>query len=251
MKRRKFVTAAAAAPLIAPYTLAGKPNRLDVDSGNEIYELRTYELSWGGNRTALTNYLNDVEQPFVKSHGANHFMNFVESGKGLPSQIWTLISFPDFSSYQNAFTGRLSKDFAAQAQEYSDAGQTYTRITSSLLYAFDGLKQMKTPIDGASLFELRIYEGMNEDAVRRKTIMFNDEELALFYKVDLNPIFFGSMMVGEHVPSLVYMLNYRDMEHRDQAWDAFLKHPEWDAMKNKPLYANTVSNIRRVFLELE
>jgi hypothetical protein len=40
------------------------------------------------------------------------------------------------------------------------------------------------------------------------------------------------------------------MDHREKAWKDFLEHPAWDAMKNKEIYANTVSNIRRVFLEL-
>ncbi|GJM27736.1 MAG: hypothetical protein DHS20C17_03710 [Cyclobacteriaceae bacterium] len=248
MKRRKFVTTAAAAPLVAPYTAGGSFGQ-DAASENEIYELRTYELSWGGNRGALTAYLNDVEKPYVQNHGANHFMTFVESGQALPSQLWTLTSFPDFASYQNAFSNRSNERFVQQSKGYSESGQTFNRISSSLLYAFDGLKQMKTPIENAALFELRIYEGVNEDAVRRKTKMFNDEELELFYKVDLNPVFFGSMMVGSYVPSLVYMLNYRDMEHRDQAWKDFLEHPDWLVMRDKEIYANTVSNIRRVFLE--
>ena len=249
MQRRKFMAAAATTVAAAPFATA---NSIDpsVQDGHEIYELRTYEMAWGGNRSALMSFLKDVEAPYLKSQGANHFMIFNESGQALPTQMWVLSSFPDFASYQQAFTNRSNDQYLAQAASYANAGKTYERISSSLLYAFDGLKQMKVPIDGASLFELRIYEGVNEDAVRRKTKMFNDEELDLFYKVDLNPIFFGNMITGPYVPSLVYMLNYRDMEHRDKAWEDFLGHPDWDAMKNKEIYANTVSNIRRVFLEL-
>jgi hypothetical protein len=246
MKRRKLVAAAAATTLVAPYAVS-RPS--DLAAGNEVYELRTYELSWGGNREALTTYLNDVEKPFLESHGANHFMTFVESSQELPTKIWNLISFPDFASFQKAVANRYDESFVKKSENYTKAGQTFTRISSTLLYAFVGLKQMKPPIENASLFELRIYEGINEDAVRRKTKMFNDEELDLFYRVDLNPIFFGSMLVGPYVPSLVYMLNYRDMAHRDQAWNTFVEHPEWDVMRNKPEYANTVSNIRRLFLE--
>jgi hypothetical protein len=39
------------------------------------------------------------------------------------------------------------------------------------------------------------------------------------------------------------------MEHRDQAWKDFLEHPDWLAMRDKEIYADTVSNIRRIFLE--
>ncbi len=252
MKRRKFVASAAvgvaATTAATPIAVANSINP-SAANGNEIYELRTYQMAWGGNGAALMSFLKDVEAPYLKGQGGNHFMIFNETGQSQPTNIWVLNSFPDFSSYQQAFTNRSSEDYLAKAASYASAGKIYERISSSLLYAFDGLKQMKSPIDQASLFELRIYEGANEDAVRRKTKMFNDEELDLFYKVDLNPIFFGNMLSGPYVPSLVYMLNYRDMDHRKAAWKDFLEHPEWDAMKNKEIYANTVSNIRRVFLE--
>ena len=248
MKRRKFVAAAAATSLMGSYASA-QSLTTTADDSPEIYELRTYEMAWGGNRSALTTFLKDVEAPYLKSNGANHFMTFSETGQSEPSKLWTLISYPDFNSYENAISHRSDQKYLNQAADYTAAGQTYNRISSSLLYAFDGMKQMKTPIADASLFELRIYEGVNEDAVRRKIKMFNDEEIELFYKVDLNPIFFGNMVIGPYVPSLVYMLNYRDMDHRDQAWKAFLEHPDWDVMKVKEEYANTVSDIRRVFLE--
>ena len=239
---------AAAATTVAAAPLAGaKSIDLSLQDGNEIYELRTYEMAWGGNGSALMSFLKEVEGPYLAGQGANHFMIFNETGQSQPTQMWVLSSFPDFASYQQAFTNRSSDQYLERAASYANAGKTYERISSSLLYAFDGLKQMKTPIDNASLFELRIYEGVNEDAVRRKTKMFNDEELDLFYKVDLNPIFFGNMLAGPYVPSLVYMLNYRDMDHREKAWKDFLEHPEWDAMKNKEIYANTVSNIRRIY----
>ena len=247
MKRRKFITAAAATGLSAP--LVSAPSFDYQDATNEIYELRSYELAWGGNQAALTDFLNQVEAPYLKANGANHFMTFKESDQRQPTKIWCLISFPSFAAYQQAIAHRSDQQYLEQSRDYAAAGKSYNRISSSLLYAFDGLKQMKDPIEGASLFELRIYEGLNEDAVRRKIMMFNDEELDLFYRVDLNPVFFGNMIVGPHVPCLVYMLNYRDMEHREQGWKDFLEHPDWLVMRDKEIYANTVSNIRRIFLE--
>jgi hypothetical protein len=248
MKRRKFVAAAAATSLMGSYASA-RSLAATAEDTPEIYELRTYEMAWGGNKSALTTFLNDVEAPYLKNMGANHFMTFTEVSQSEPSKLWRLISYPDFKSYENAISHGSDEKYLNQSADYAEAGKTFTRISSSLLYAFQGMKKMRSPINNASLFELRIYEGVNEDAVRRKIKMFNDEELDLFDKVDLNPIFFGNMVVGPYVPSLVYMLNYRDMDHRDQAWKAFLEHPDWDVMKVKEEYANTVSNIRRVFLE--
>jgi hypothetical protein len=247
MKRRKFLTATAATTLAAPLSMSAV--NYDQQQDREIYELRTYEMAWGSDSSPLMTYLQEVEGPFLKANGANHFMMFKEISQTLPNQQWTLTSFPNLSVYHQCVANRYDEAFVAQSQSYAKAGKTFNRISSSLLRAFEGIKQMKEPIENASLFELRIYEGVNEDAVRRKIKMFNHEELDLFYRVDLNPIFFGNMLIGPYVPSLVYMLNYRDMDHRDQAWKDFLEHPDWEAMKGKEEYAGTVSNIRRIYLE--
>lgn len=247
MKRRKFVTAAAASTLVSPLAYATTSENND-DSSREIYDLQTYELTFGGDRQALMQYLKEVKSPYLNKMGAKHYMMFTELGNPEPAKLWTLTAYPDFDSYQNA-VAMGEEALTKQSQEYASAGQTYNRISSSLLYALEGIRQMKEPIENAGLFELRIYEGVNEDAVRRKIKMFNKEELDLFYKVDLNPIFFGNMIVGPYMPSLVYMLNYRDMSHRTSAWKEFVEHPEWNAMKVKEEYANSVSNIRKIFLE--
>jgi hypothetical protein len=70
-----------------------------------------------------------------------------------------------------------------------------------------------------------------------------------FNKVGLPPIFFSKMIVGPYQPSLVYMLNFRDLEHRNETWNTFINHPEWKVMSSKEEYKNTVSNIRKIFLE--
>ncbi|MDH3708822.1 MAG: NIPSNAP family protein [Cyclobacteriaceae bacterium] len=247
MKRRKFVTAAAASSLVSP--LAFGATRSQMEDDHEIYDLSTYELTFASNRQALLDYLNQTKAPFVKKKGARSFMMFMEVGDPEPTRLWTLTTYPDLVSYHHVIASPAQAQLQAQSEAYAKAGQTYNRISSSLCYAFEGLKQMKDPIANAQLFELRIYEGVNEDAVHRKIKMFNQEELDLFYRVDLNPIFFGRMVVGPYIPSLVYMLNFRDMDHREAAWKDFLAHPEWDNMKVKPEYARTVSNIRRIFLK--
>jgi hypothetical protein len=67
--------------------------------------------------------------------------------------------------------------------------------------------------------------------------------------VKLNPVFFGHVIAGEHMPCLTYMLTFKNMEERDANWKAFSADPDWKRVSGAPEYANTVSNIIRVFLE--
>lgn len=253
MERRKFISAgiaASAVPLgcVSAKQLVENPT----EPTKELYELRDYDLKWGVNRQPLVSYLKDALGPAMKRAGANHFMVFDEINKTSQSKLRVLISYPGMESY--LASQDLSADAAYQAASsvyhaIPVDSPIYNRYSSSLLHAFDGLKQMLSPVEGATVFELRIYEGYSEDAVRRKIKMFNDEEFPLFHKVGLNPVFFGEMISGPLRPCLVYMLNFTDMDAHASAWQDFIKSPEWNEMKVKPIYANTVSNIRNVFLK--
>jgi len=221
-------------------------------SAKELYELRTYEMKFRGDQNLLTGYLKNVLQPALKRAGVNHFMLFTEWGNSDPANIWVLISYPDQNIYLKAQNLSADAEYVAAAATYHALPlekAIYNRYTSMLLLAFDGLPKMLNPIDGASVFELRTYEGYSEDAVRRKVKMFNDEEFPLFFKVKLNPVFFGENIAGPHRPCLTYMLNFKDMAERDANWKTFIDHPEWKAMVGKPEYADTVSNIRKTFLK--
>ncbi len=95
------------------------------------------------------------------------------------------------------------------------ADAVYTRYETFLLDAFDALPALSVPAEKKGLFELRIYESANEDAGRRKILMFNSEEIALFLKVGILPVFFGKVLAGEYMPALIYMAGFKDMADRD------------------------------------
>ncbi len=253
MKRRKFIQAASLTSAIPlSMTFGNAQATSPMADEKELYELRTYEVKFGSNQSMLVSYLKDVLQPALKRKGANHFMLFNEYGMSNPANLHLLISYPNSSVYLDSQNLQTDQAYVEAAEAYDNIpadGPVFNRYSSSLLLAFDGLPKMNNPIDGASIFELRTYEGYSEDATRRKIKMFNTEEIELFYKTGLHPVFFGDMISGPYRPSLVYMLGFKDMEERDANWKVFVDHPEWKRMSAKPEYANSVSNIRRLFLK--
>ncbi|MCF8243832.1 MAG: NIPSNAP family protein [Saprospiraceae bacterium] len=252
MKRRKFIQSSVLASALPLSIAKGQSSQQPSDSPKALYELRTYEMKFGANQSLLTDYLTTALQPALKRTGANHFMLFKEWGNSEPANLWVLISYPDSDVYLRAQNLAADSEFTAAAAAYhalpSDKAM-YNRYSSMLLLALDGLPQLMNPVDGASLFELRTYEGYSEDATRRKIKMFNEEEIDLFLRVKLNPVFFGEMIAGPYRPCLTYMINFKDMEEHDANWKAFVSHPDWKAMSSKPEYADSVSNIRKLFLK--
>jgi hypothetical protein len=117
------------------------------------------------------------------------------------------------------------------------------------MLAFDAAPVIQLPTKSQRLFELRIYEGYSEDAVKRKVRMFNEGEIDIFKNVKINGVFFGENISGKDLPCLTYLSVYDNMEARDQAWKEFLAHPDWQKLSKLPEYANTVSKIHRIFLQ--
>lgn len=250
MQRRKFLTAAAAATL--PLALGAMPSSKSAADARQLIELRTYEIKFGGSGTgALMSYLKEALSPALERLGCPPLRIMKEMGMEDPAKVWVMITYPDAATWLAGQNVDEDTTYRAAATDYDavPAGKpVFNRYSSQLLLAFTGWPTVTDPGEAAGLFELRTYEGYSEDAVRRKTAMFNDEELPLFLEVGLNPVFFGTMIAGPFRPSLVYMLHFKDMEERDANWAKFGPHPDWQAMRVKPEYADSVSNIRRTFL---
>jgi hypothetical protein len=256
MNRRQFAKGAATLPLAGSALVAGSARgegRQHMADENEVYELRRYNMVFRQPQQELERYFEEALIPALNRQGVEHVGVFSELGKRTPVTLYVLIAHPGFESFYK--TGeRLAGDDQYQAaslafESRSSGDRVYVRYDTWVLHAFDGLKRMIGPDTSSErLFELRTYEGHNDDAVARKTVMFNNEELDLFYKTKLNPVFFGKMIAGPAMPALTYMLTFKDMAERDASWDAFGNHPDWQTMKAKPEYADTVSNIIRIFL---
>lgn len=250
MKRRVFFkqsAAVAGTALLANPLHAGNVSPAEKD----FFELRVYQFSGGAGVNRLKKYYTEALIPFLNKMGAKAGA-FREYGMEEPPWIYMLHAYKSVSDYWEALQKMQSdSQYLQAADEYFRLpadNPVFERYETFLMPAFDGLPQMKMPGESRGLFELRIYESYNEDALRRKVKMFNEEELPLFEKVGLHPFIFGELIAGRHMPALAYMLWFKDMEERDANWKTFGSSPEWKAMRIKPEYADTVSKVRRVFL---
>lgn len=252
MKRRSFIrTAAAVAGTTAAIPSLAASAPASQYGMKELYELRVYQLTSGGARETLKKYLLGAVAPYLNSYGGKVGI-FSEYSLQEPPKLYVLLTFPEpetilqLHSQMEDNPGYLEK--AASYLQSAPDRPLFDRYQSSVLEAFDAIPRHKTPAPERGLMELRIYESYNEDAGRRKIAMFNKEELPLFEKIGLNPLFFGRMLAGTHMPALAYMLWFRDMANREEAWGKFRNHPDWVAMRDKPEYANTVSKVNKIFL---
>lgn len=249
MNRKDFIQSS----LLATAAFStGQSMAFSPQAQREIYELKIYSMRFGGNQGALHKYLENALIPALDRMGISKVGVFRELGMTDPQKLYVLIVYPSMEVYMKALMSlSAGKQYQEDSKEYHEISKDrapYDRFSSKLMLAFEGLPQIRETPSGERLFEYRVYEGYNEDAVNRKVEMFNVEEFPLFDKVGLHPVFFGQDLIGPTSPCLSYMIHFKDMEERDANWQKFLQSPEWNEMKAKPRYANTVSKIHRVFL---
>ncbi|WKN33246.1 NIPSNAP family protein [Porifericola rhodea] len=252
MKRRSFVKNSVAT-LAATASAASLSTAADLQQASkEYYELRVYQLKSGGKLSVFEEYLSKAVIPALNNIGINNIGVFTEMGKSDPPKLYMLIPYQSLEQFASA-EEKIKKQAVYQdnSKNYMSAtsdNPNFIRIYNYLLEAFDVIPKMKVPEKGERIFELRDYESFSEEAGMRKVEMFNKDEMDIFYKTGLDPVFFGKTMVGQDLPNLIYMLVFDNIEERDANWKKFSNHPDWKRVSGMEKYANTVSQVKRTFL---
>jgi hypothetical protein len=250
MERRSFIKGAAtltAASAVAGPLHAATP----LEANKEIFEFRVYSFTSSSGVSQLKNFVTGALIPLAGKFGVM-IGAFSEYSLEEPPKIYLLFCYPDMVTFLRLRSEiDNNPEFLEAAKPYlaSDpATPVFTRYETYLMEAFASKPKLEIPDKSRGLLELRTYESYNEDAAKRKIVMFNNEEMPLFEKVGLHSAFFGKILAGPQMPALMYMLWFKDMDERAANWAKFQQSPEWNAMRAKPEYANTVSKVNKKFL---
>jgi hypothetical protein len=252
MNRRRFLGASAAA------AAAGGVASAADQSMNQYYELRTYRLrtNSSGQANRLSAFWEEHHLPMTKRLGIGPVGYFqVYLGPEMPKMV-QLTAFESLAAMETKMAAMAADKAWNKAVKDlgADPNPAFERIESSLLRAFDGMPKLELPAVGKDkpgrLFDMRCYESDSATASAAKIDMFNQEEIKIFRRSGIQPVFFGQTIVGSRMPNLTYMVCYDDMAGRDAAWKKFLDDPDWKRIRVKPGWtdAEIVSNITNTFL---
>lgn len=246
MRRRMFLSTLGAAAVLPGAVPKGA-----------VIELRHYHLRNTADNQAqrIGEFIEKHAIPASKRVGgqvAGVFANLVAPGGPFLLLVNSYPSLAAMEEQQAKFQADAA--FVKALNAYYQTGLPYQRIDVSLLRAFDGVPKIEyPPIESGKpprIFELRTYESPNAATLARKIKMFEDGEIAIFRRLGMKVVFFGSAMAGVNLPNLTYMLGYDDLAHREKVWKAFGADPEWQKMRVLPGLADfeVVSNISSVLL---
>lgn len=219
----------------------------------EIYELRVYHIKFGTDEKLLHDYFEKALIPALNRQGINYVGAFGEASQALPKKVYLLIPYHSMNAYQEV-SDKLWED-----EQYTTAASSfwtlppekfpYQRYESRFIRSSTGFPHLKKPADDSEIYELRTYEGYNEDALRRKVKMFNEHEFGIFETIDFPIVFFGKNISGDQMPSLTYMLATKDQAKNAEEWEKFGKNPVWRRISGLEEYTHTISDITRTYLK--
>jgi hypothetical protein len=205
----------------------------------EWYELRRYEIETEQQKAGFDKYMGGAALPAFNRLAVKPVGVFYPS-EGL-GPIYVLLPHRSFVSFIS-LAQKLGEDkeYLEKGAEFLNAPAdkpAYKNMEAQLLAAFQGMPQIETPTDAPGrIFQLRTYESPSEKAGLKKIEMFNTAEIAVFRKVGLHPVFFGQTVAGAKMPSLTYMLGFKDMEESKANWKKFGADPDWQKLRARPEY---------------
>lgn len=221
-------------------------------SRQEFYSIRLYHYTTAEQESVLDDYLAKAFVPALHKAGIKHVGAFkpVTNDTATDKRLYVIIPLTSLE-HQVKLISQLDKDAA-----YQQAGATYinatynnpayTRLETMLLKAFTTAPLMQLPALKSSradrIYELRSYESPTEKLYVNKVHMFNEGgEVPLFKRLNFNAIFYAEVIAGSHMPNLMYMTSFENMQDRDAHWDTFRNDAEWKTLSAKPEYQKNVS----------
>ncbi len=90
-----------------------------IEETKELYELRAYEVKFGGNQQLLKDYLKTILGPALLRIGARKFMLFGEMGNSDPTKLWYMIAYPNAATFLKAQDLNSDAVYVNAASEYN------------------------------------------------------------------------------------------------------------------------------------
>lgn len=223
------------------------------------YKIKVYHYSTAEQQKALNEYLKNAYLPALHRNGVKQVGVFnTLQNDSVNKAFYVLLPFEEWSNIQK-IEEKLQSDtkYQEDAAPYLNSSHNkppYTRIETMLLQAFSDMPAPAVPVmstpKGKRIYELRSYESATEKYHVNKVAMFNKgNEIGIFKRLGFNAVFYGSVLEGNRMPNLVYMVTFDDMQEREKHWNTFIADAEWKAVSVKPEYENNVSRMVWVFLQ--
>lgn len=217
---------------------------------SDFYQIKIYHLKSNDQVAMVDDYLQKAYLPALHRMGIKDIGVFKPLANDTASVklIYILIPFKSIDQW-NSISDELTSDkvYTEAAKDFVSAPfdkAPFERMESVLLEAFSNQAHLIVPSskNPDRIFELRSYESPTLHLAERKMNMFNrGGELPLFSRLKFNPVFYAKVVSGSHMPNLMYMPIFDNVDQRNAQWKVFSSDPKWKEISADPVNENKVS----------
>jgi NIPSNAP len=223
-----------------------------VPAKQQYYEIKIYRIADKTQEGMTDAFLREVYLPALHRAGIPVAGVFkpVEADTAFGKLIYVFIPFKTLDQFLQ-LPALLEKDkvYTEASKSFIDApydNPPYKRCEIILLKAFMNMPEFEAPkfstVPGEKIYELRSYESATEAKAVKKIEMFNQGgEIDLFKNLSFDAVFYGEVLIGSHMPNLMYMITFPDMKSHDAKWKSFGESDSWKKLSGMGEYKNTVS----------
>jgi len=224
----------------------------------ECFQLRIYHFNNKTQQERVEKFLKDALLPALYRLGINRtgVMRTME-GDTTGLKVFVLIPFKSMDQLL-LLPEQLQNDkqYTVAGDDYLNSkydNAPYSRFETVIMKAFANypllmVPKLTTP-KSERVYELRSYESPNEERHISKVKMFNDGEIDIFKSIDANPVFWGDVIAGSHMPNLMYLTTYANKAAREDHWKVFKANLKWKELSAMPEYQKNVSHSDILFLQ--
>jgi len=215
----------------------------------DFYQITIYKCKSDSQVERVDAYLRSAWIPALHRAGIRDIGVFkpIENDTGQFRMVYVLTPFRSQAAWSD-LPATLARDAVYQrdAQTFLNAPARlapYERMESILLVAFQGQPHLLLPRtrDTSRVYELRSYESPTAALLDKKIAMFNHDEIKIFRRLGFDPVFYGRVVSGSHMPNLMYMPVFTDRIERNEQWKVFSFDPKWKEISSDPKNENNVS----------
>jgi len=219
---------------------------------SEVYQITVYHFTDANQEIALDTYLQTAYLPALHRVQIKNIGVFkpIANDTATDKIIYVIVPFKTLNDV-TGLQAALDKDaiYLEAGKSYLTASYKtppYTRMEKILLTAFEKAPAMQLPkLSGEKkdhVYELRSYESPTENYYVNKVKMFNTgDEIGIFSRLNFNAVFYGDVIAGSHMPNLMYLTSFNNMDERNTHWKSFTDDADVKKLFAIDEYKNNVS----------
>lgn len=226
----------------------------------DYYLVKVYHCSHLEQVRQIEEYVGNTLIPFLKKNSIKHVGVFLpianDTAVNKRLMVWApLTNLSVLKQIETSFGGLDPYgDNPLIGLDSLNKKPPYTRLETMLAMAFRDhpTYAVKSSFEKSpeNIYEFRSYESSTEALHLNKVHMFNQGgEINIFKNLDFNAIFYGRVIVGAHMPNLIYMTSFKNIQERNDRWNRFREDPSWKKLSKLPQYAGNVSRNETILLK--